>query len=93
MDEVFGTHSAYGKVTVTDRDSLPPAGPNRRDVPQQQHVHALLPSRAGILEDLFPGCLLIWSAAELRWRATSPRRGIVPAASAPIPASETPVQN
>jgi 2-polyprenyl-6-methoxyphenol hydroxylase-like FAD-dependent oxidoreductase len=58
---------AYGKVTVTDRDSLPPAGPNRRDVPQQQHVHALLPSRAGILEDLFPGCLLIWSAAELRW--------------------------
>jgi 2-polyprenyl-6-methoxyphenol hydroxylase-like FAD-dependent oxidoreductase len=48
---------AYEKVTVTDRDSLPTAGLNRRGVPQGQHIHALLPSGAGILDELFPGLL------------------------------------
>jgi 2-polyprenyl-6-methoxyphenol hydroxylase-like FAD-dependent oxidoreductase len=46
---------AYEKVTVTDRDSLPPDGQNRRGVPQGQHIHVLLPSGAAVLEDLFPG--------------------------------------
>jgi 2-polyprenyl-6-methoxyphenol hydroxylase-like FAD-dependent oxidoreductase len=46
---------AYENVTVTDRDSLPPDGRNRRGVPQGQHIHVLLPSGAAILEDLFPG--------------------------------------
>ena len=48
---------AYEKVTVTDRDSLPVDGRNRRGVPQGQHIHVLLPSGAAILEDLFPGLL------------------------------------
>ena len=45
----------YEKVTVADRDSLPSVGQNRLGVPQGQHIHALLPSGAAILEELFPG--------------------------------------
>jgi 2-polyprenyl-6-methoxyphenol hydroxylase-like FAD-dependent oxidoreductase len=45
----------YEKVTVADRDSLPSVGQNRHGVPQGQHIHALLPSGAAILEELFPG--------------------------------------
>jgi hypothetical protein len=48
---------AYDKVTVTDRDRLPGNGQNRRGVPQGRHIHVLLPSGAGILEELFPGLL------------------------------------
>jgi len=48
---------AYEKATVTDRDSLPPNSRNRRGAPQGRHIHALLPSGAGILEELFPGLL------------------------------------
>jgi hypothetical protein len=48
---------AYEKVTVTDRDSLPPAAESRRGVPQGRHIHVLLPSGAGILEELFPGLI------------------------------------
>jgi len=48
---------AYQKVTVTDRDSLPPEGQSRRGVPQGRHYHLLLPSGAGILEQLFPGLI------------------------------------
>jgi len=48
---------AYQKVTVTDRDSLLPEGQSRRGVPQGRHYHALLPSGAGILEQLFPGLI------------------------------------
>lgn len=48
---------AYQKVTVTDRDSLPPDGQSRRGVPQGRHYHALLPSGAGIFEQLFPGLI------------------------------------
>jgi 2-polyprenyl-6-methoxyphenol hydroxylase-like FAD-dependent oxidoreductase len=45
---------AYQKVTVIDRDSLPPESQSRRGVPQGRHYHALLPSGADILEQLFP---------------------------------------
>ena len=48
---------AYDKVTVIDRDSLPPGGQSRRGVPQGRHYHLLLPSGAGILEQLFPGLI------------------------------------
>ena len=48
---------AYEKVTVTDRDSLPPAAQSRRGVPQGRHIHVLLPSGAGVLEELFPGLI------------------------------------
>src|SRR3984957_15799391 len=48
---------AYEKVTVTDRDSLPGDGGERRGVPQGRHIHVLLPSGAAILEDMFPGLL------------------------------------
>jgi 2-polyprenyl-6-methoxyphenol hydroxylase-like FAD-dependent oxidoreductase len=48
---------AYEKVTVTDRDKLPGNSQNRRGVPQGRHIHALLPSGAAILEELFPGLL------------------------------------
>jgi len=48
---------AYQKVTLTDRDSLSPDGQSRRGVPQGRHYHALLPSGAGILEQLFPGLI------------------------------------
>jgi 2-polyprenyl-6-methoxyphenol hydroxylase-like FAD-dependent oxidoreductase len=48
---------AYQKVTVIDRDCLPPEGHSRRGVPQGRHYHALLPSGAGILEQLFPGLI------------------------------------
>ena len=48
---------AYEKVTVTDRDSLPPGAQSRRGVPQGRHIHVLLPSGAKILEELFPGLI------------------------------------
>jgi len=48
---------AYEQVTVVERDSLPPIGQHRRGVPQGRHIHNLLPSGAGILEELFPGLL------------------------------------
>lgn len=48
---------AFRHVTLVDRDRLPPSGQNRRGVPQGRHVHALLPSGAAVLEELFPGLL------------------------------------
>ena len=48
---------AYEKVTVTDRDTLPPAAQSRRGVPQGRHIHVLLPSGARVLEELFPGLI------------------------------------
>jgi 2-polyprenyl-6-methoxyphenol hydroxylase-like FAD-dependent oxidoreductase len=47
----------FPSVTVVDRDLLPEAGADRRGVPQGRHAHALLPSGARILEELFPGLL------------------------------------
>lgn len=48
---------AYERVTIVERDALPPAGQARKGVPQGRHVHALLPRGQHILEDLFPGLI------------------------------------
>jgi 2-polyprenyl-6-methoxyphenol hydroxylase-like FAD-dependent oxidoreductase len=47
----------FQTVTVVERDLLPDDPANRRGVPQGRHVHALLPSGAQILDELFPGIL------------------------------------
>ena len=46
---------AYEQVTVIDRDELPACVAPRRAVPQGRHVHALLPSGQGCMEQLLPG--------------------------------------
>jgi 2-polyprenyl-6-methoxyphenol hydroxylase-like FAD-dependent oxidoreductase len=45
----------YTRVTVLDRDSLPPGAHSRRGVPQSAHPHALLAVGREALERLFPG--------------------------------------
>jgi len=45
----------YERVTVVERDLLPPDATNRRGVPQGRHVHALLGRGSAALGDLFPG--------------------------------------
>jgi 2-polyprenyl-6-methoxyphenol hydroxylase-like FAD-dependent oxidoreductase len=47
----------YRSVTVVERDVLPTGCAQRRGVPQGQHVHALHPRGAQILDALFPGLL------------------------------------
>jgi 2-polyprenyl-6-methoxyphenol hydroxylase-like FAD-dependent oxidoreductase len=47
----------FETVTVVERDVLPDDPANRRGVPQGRHVHALLPSGAQVLDELFPGIL------------------------------------
>jgi 2-polyprenyl-6-methoxyphenol hydroxylase-like FAD-dependent oxidoreductase len=47
----------FERVTVVERDQLPVTVGNRRGVPQGRHVHALLPSGADIVDELFPGVL------------------------------------
>jgi len=54
---------AYERVTVVDRDVLPEAGVPRKGVPQGRHAHALLPSGAQVLGDLFAGLLAGLAAA------------------------------
>lgn len=46
---------AYERVTVLERDALPAIGEHRKGVPQDRHVHLLLPRGAEILDDLFTG--------------------------------------
>ena len=46
---------AYERVTVLDRDSLPPGPAGRRAVPQGRHPHALLPHGQACLDALLPG--------------------------------------
>ena len=46
---------AYERVTVLDRDTLPPAGQHRKGVPQSRHAHGLLAGGRVALEELFPG--------------------------------------
>ena len=46
---------AYDRVTVLERDALPPMGRNRKGVPQGRHVHGILPRGEEIFEKLFPG--------------------------------------
>lgn len=45
----------YERVTLVERDRLPPPGEHRRGVPQGRHVHALLTRGARVIEELFPG--------------------------------------
>jgi len=47
----------FETVTVVERDVLPDDPANRRGVPQDRHVHALLPRGAQILDELFPDIL------------------------------------
>lgn len=47
---------SFARVTVVERDELPPEGVTyRRGVPQSHHPHALLPVGRQILDHLFPG--------------------------------------
>lgn len=45
----------YARVTVVERDAMPPTGVNRRGVPQGRHGHGLHPRGREILDELFPG--------------------------------------
>lgn len=47
----------FERVTVLDRDHLPDGSDHRRGVPQDRHLHLLLPSGSSALEELFPGIL------------------------------------
>jgi 2-polyprenyl-6-methoxyphenol hydroxylase-like FAD-dependent oxidoreductase len=46
---------AYQRVTVLERDALPPAAAHRKGVPQSRHAHGLLAGGRAALEELFPG--------------------------------------
>ena len=46
---------AYDRVTVIERDPLPPNVDRRRGVPQGRHAHLLIPSGSQVLEELFKG--------------------------------------
>jgi 2-polyprenyl-6-methoxyphenol hydroxylase-like FAD-dependent oxidoreductase len=54
---------AYGRVTVVERDPLPPGAEHRRGVPQGRHAHLLIPSGTQILDGLFAGLLEDLTAA------------------------------
>jgi len=45
----------FERVTLVERDVLPPVGQGRRGVPQGLHVHGLMARGPAILEELFPG--------------------------------------
>jgi 2-polyprenyl-6-methoxyphenol hydroxylase-like FAD-dependent oxidoreductase len=45
----------YERVTVVERDELPPDARNRKGVPQGRHLHVLLQRGAEAFERLFPG--------------------------------------
>ncbi len=45
----------YHRVTILEREVLPPPGVGRRAVPQGRHVHALLPGGLRAIEHLLPG--------------------------------------
>ena len=46
---------SHDRVTVVDRDHLPPPGEQRKGVPQGRHAHGLLARGREALEELFPG--------------------------------------
>jgi 2-polyprenyl-6-methoxyphenol hydroxylase-like FAD-dependent oxidoreductase len=48
---------AYERVTIIERDPLPPVGAPRRGVPQGAHAHALMPRGGQILDELLPGLI------------------------------------
>lgn len=45
----------FERVTIVERDTLPPMGEHRKGVPQGRHTHGLLPSGREVLEGFFPG--------------------------------------
>jgi 2-polyprenyl-6-methoxyphenol hydroxylase-like FAD-dependent oxidoreductase len=45
----------FDRVTILEREVLPPPGQGRRAVPQGRHVHALLPGGLAAIEKLLPG--------------------------------------
>src|SRR5262245_62162017 len=45
----------FDRVTLVERDDLPPGDVPRRGVPQGRHAHGLLAGGAQVLERLFPG--------------------------------------
>jgi 2-polyprenyl-6-methoxyphenol hydroxylase-like FAD-dependent oxidoreductase len=45
----------YQRVTIVERDALPPIGQHRKGVPQGRHLHGLHPRGREIIEELFPG--------------------------------------
>ena len=47
----------FQRVTVVERDSLPQEPANRKGVPQDRHLHLLLPGGATALDELLPGIL------------------------------------
>jgi 2-polyprenyl-6-methoxyphenol hydroxylase-like FAD-dependent oxidoreductase len=47
----------YSRVTILDRDELPPEGVARKGVPQGRHVHLLLLGGLERLRAMFPGIL------------------------------------
>ncbi|WP_046472307.1 FAD-dependent oxidoreductase [Allosalinactinospora lopnorensis] len=47
----------YERVTIVERDPLPTHVASRRGVPQDRHVHGLLPGGAQVMEELLPGLL------------------------------------
>jgi 2-polyprenyl-6-methoxyphenol hydroxylase-like FAD-dependent oxidoreductase len=56
---VLGDH--FPRITVVERDRLPPGPAFRPGVPQSRHLHVLLARGRLVLEELFPGLI-----AELR---------------------------
>jgi 2-polyprenyl-6-methoxyphenol hydroxylase-like FAD-dependent oxidoreductase len=47
----------YARVTIYERDELPPTPTSRATVPQDRHLHMLMARGAAEFEDLFPGLL------------------------------------
>lgn len=45
----------FDRVTILEREVLPPPGRGRTAVPQGRHVHALLPGGLAAIEELLPG--------------------------------------
>lgn len=45
----------FEQVTVLERDALPPAGEQRKGVPQGRHAHAVLAQGLQVMEGYFPG--------------------------------------
>ena len=41
----------FDRITILDREVLPPPGASRRAVPQGRHVHALLPGGLAAIGD------------------------------------------
>jgi 2-polyprenyl-6-methoxyphenol hydroxylase-like FAD-dependent oxidoreductase len=46
---------AYERVTIVERDELPPVGEGRKAVPQGSHAHVMLASGQRAVEELLPG--------------------------------------